>query len=596
MAFAFSRIGVRIAAPAVVVALGLVAALYFVQRRDSAQQGDETLLVYADLVNRMVMSDLREAMLAKDRPRIQRELMRFAEMAPIKSLRIVDNAGKVAFATDPAALGTTMPRTDPSCVICHQPGAPPEKRARTLHLTTASGAHVYRAVQPILLDDACRRCHDQTEGAAVGVLLLDLDDDALTGAQRANGQRTLWVVAAATLLLFVVLALLLGRNVVFRLRHLRHLLDLLRTGARATVLSVGAADEIDDVTRAVQALTLDLDGRVGLERAQRRLAAVLERQPGAVFLVDARGWIVAANRLAVGRYGDSRSSLVGCRAPSVPGLTAQRLALAHEQGWWLPEGDEDGPALMAMTDPSGAHAACVALWLTPEDPALPGEGLPVAPTAANVAWQLYGTVVAESVVPAQQSGTTVLRFDARLGRVRRLATGIAAVGQEARAEREDVDLKSLALILLWDLRREWPNVHWHTLRDTTVQVQGTRYQLRELMQRLAGAAARQAGDGGHVALFAQQTAGDVFIAAWANRPGGEVVLDPTDAPALAHAIAAAHGGDVEVDPAFDCAEISEFAALNLAGPTVGTLYVASLVVHAEARPTGRTWYEPATRS
>ena len=267
MAFAYSRIGLRIAIPAVVVALALVGGLYYLERRDTAQQATATLDVYAELVNRMVLSDLREAMLAKDRDRIQSELSRFAGMQPIKSLRIVNKDGKVVFATDATALGTTMHKSDPSCAACHQPGVAPQKRARALRFDSAAGEHIYRAVQPILLDEACLRCHDQPEGSTIGMLLIDLDDDALTGQQQANSRRTIWTGALATLVILALIAALLGRTVVFRLRHLRHLLELLRTGARATVLSVGAADEIDEVTRAVQALTLDLDGRVAQERA-----------------------------------------------------------------------------------------------------------------------------------------------------------------------------------------------------------------------------------------------------------------------------------------------------------------------------------------
>lgn len=596
MAFAYSRIGLRIAVPAVVVALGLIGGLYFVQRRDSARQSTETLDVYADLVNRMVLSDLREAMLAKDRPRIQRELTRFSEMQPIKSLRIVDKEGKVAFATDPVALGTKMQKSDPSCVACHQPGVAPQKRARALRFETASGERVYRAVQPILLDEACLRCHDQPEGSAIGVLLTDLDDDALTGAQQASSRRTVWAGALATLLLFVLLAALVGRNVVFRLRHLRHLLDLLRTGARATVLSVGAADEIDDVTRAVQALTLDLDGRVGLERANRRLAGVLERQSGPVLLIDARGWIVAANRLATDRFGLNGASLAGCWALQIPGMSAEQLAVARELGWALPEGETEGPALMALSDPAGECAAILALWMTTDNAPLHPDYAPPVAVGDAVAWQLYGTVLAESVAPAPQGGPTVLRFDARLGRVRRLAADVAGMGREAHEDREEVDLKSLALILLWDLKRESPAVRWHTLQDTTAQTYGARYQLRELMQRLARAAAAQAGADGHVVVFAHETAGMVFLAAWASQPGGQVVLDPANAPALARAIAVAHGGGVEVDPAFDLSETYGYSALKLPCAPVGTLYVAELALRAAARPSGRNWHEPTTRT
>ena len=587
MVFAYSRLGLRIAAPAVVVALGLVVAFYYRQRRDAEAQSQETLDVYADLINRIVLSDLRQGMVEKDRASVQAQLERFAGMAPIQSLRIVNKNGKVVFATDPSVLGTVMQKSDPSCVTCHQPGLAPQKRARSLRFETPAGGHVYRAVQPILVDEACTSCHDQPVDSAVGVLLTDLDDDALTGRGESNSARTFWAAALAIFALFAVIALLLGRTVVFRLRHLRHMLDLLRTGARATVLSVGKADEIDEVTRAVQALTLDLDGRVAEERAIRRLGAVLERQSGPVLLIDSRGWIVAANRQATDRFAERGATLAGCWAAQIPGVRAEQLALARELGWALPEGDDEGPALMALADGSGERAAFLALWMAPENAHVPSDYTLLGQVQASAAWQLYGTVIAESVVPAPQAGSTVLRFDSRLGRVRRMAADLTVMGREAHDERDDVDLKSLAMILLWDLKREWPRVRWHTLQETNAQTFGVRYQLRELMQRLARAAAAQAGTDGHVVLFAHGTAGTVFLAAWASQPGGQVVLDPADAPALARAVAVAHGGGVEVDPAFDLSQTPGFASLKLPSTAPGTLYVAELALRAVPRPHGR---------
>jgi len=587
MALAYSRIGLRVAAPAAVVAAALVGGLHYTQTRDSLRRGNETLDVYADLLNRLVLSDLREGMVAKDNERIGRELARIGETAPIRSLRIVDKQGKVVFASDPKDVGTTMLRTEPSCAGCHKNGGAPKRGAHSLRFTDGE-THIYRAVQPITLEEACARCHDGKEGTVLGVLITDLDDDALTGELRADTKRTAWSIALSALLLVLIMAALIWRQVVSRLRNLRLMLDLLRTGARASVLSVSSADEIDEVTRAVQALTLDLDGRVALERAGRRLASVLERQAGPVLLLDAAGFVAAANGLAAARLAAGRP-LVGQQRASFPGLPEAMLADAREQGWALPAEGEDGPALFAMASAAGDITAFLEIWPDGSGTPLPADGEAATSRAETQDWLLYGTVLAESIRPAQQGGPTVLRFDARLARARRLATEVAALGTEAAAEREEVDLKSLGLILLWDLEREMPAHHWHVLRDVTQRVPGVRYQLRALLYRLARAAGRQAGDHGHVVLFTQCAPGQnkVFAGAWASAPGGQTLLDPPDGPTLARAIAVAHGGGVEVDPAFDIGEMPGFAALRLACPAQGTLFVAELAMRADAKPRAR---------
>lgn len=587
MAFAYSRIGLRVAAPAAVVAAALVGGLHYTQSRDSLQRGTETLDVYADLLNRLVLSDLREGMLSKDSERIQRELTRIADMAPIRSLKVVNKQGKVVFASDPKAVGTIMRRTEPSCVGCHKNGGPPERKAHSLRFV-AGGVNIYRAVQPIALEEACARCHDGREGAVLGVLITDLDDDVLTGDLRADSRRTAWSIAASALLLVLIMAGLIWRQVVTRLRSLRLMLDLLRTGARASVLSVSSADEIDEVTRAVQALTLDLDGRVALERAGRRLASVLERQTGAVLLVDAAGLVAAANGHAVARLGSGKG-LVGQARAQLPGMPTELFELAREQGWALPEEGDEGPVIFAMATGAGHTVAFLELWPDAGQGGALTESQAAASRAETQDWLLYGAVLAESIRPAPQGGSTVLRFDARLARARRLAGEIVALGSEAATEREDIDLKSLGLILLWDLEREMPAHHWHVLRDVSERVPGARYQLRALLYRLARAAGRQAGERGHVVLFTQPAPGQdkVFAGAWASKAGGEVLLDPPDGPALARAIAGAHGGGVEVDPAFDMVDMPGFAALRLSSPSKGTLFVAELSMRAESRPRPR---------
>ncbi len=577
-----SRIGFRIAAPAAVAAVALVVVLFYMQRRQ-AREGAQAYDGYADLLGRLIVNDLRDGMLSEDRPRIQRELTRLADMAPIRSARVVDKQGKVVFASDAAVLGTVMSRTEPSCVACHQRGVPAERRGHILRFE-ANGRRVHRVVQPITLDHACLTCHEEKEGAVVGVLITDLDDDLLTGGVRADSTRSAWAITVLLALLVAAGAVFVWRHVVTRIRNLRHLLDLLRSGARASVLSVSSADEIDEVTRAVQALALDLDGRVGLERASRRLAPVLEREAGAVLLVDADGWIFAANRAAVQRMDVAGEGLIGRDRSHFEGPGEGLSDQAHDLGWALPAEGQDGPAVVALADAAGKVIACLELWAVQ-----PGEhaadGVAEASLAAttipeNPEWLLYGAVLAESIRPSRQGGPTVMRFDPRLARARRLAGDLVALGSEAATEREQVDLKSLGIIMLWDLERDMPLQKWYFLYDSGQRVTGARYQLRALLERLARAAGRQAGPGGQVVLFTQARPGHdaVFVAAWASRAGGSVLLDPPDGPALASAIASGHGGGVEVDPAFDMQAIPGFMNMRLPCGTVGTLFVAELAV------------------
>jgi hypothetical protein len=579
----FSRIGSRFAAPAALAMLVLVALLAYLQYRHE-QQGAQVYDGYADLLSRFILDDLRDGMLSKDRPRIQRELARLADMAPIRSARVVDKQGRVAFASDPSVLGTVMSRKEPSCVACHRRGVPAERRAHVLRFE-AEGRRVHRVVQPITLDHACLTCHEEREGAVVGVLITDLDDDLLTGGMRAESARSAWALAALLLLLVGAGAAVLWRQVVTRLRNVLNLLDLIRGGARASVLSVRSADEIDEITRAVQALTLDLDGRVALEQAGRRIAPVLERETGAVLLVDAAGWVFTANHAAIERWGGARS-LVGQHRNSLADSQPELLDQAREDGWALPAADIEGPAVVALADAQGRCVAFLELWSPRAIEPYLAEATSIGPPPNDPPiWLLYSAVLTESIRPAAQRGATVLRFDPRLARARRMAGDLVALGVEAALHRERVDLKSLGLILLWDLQHDLPNVHWHVLRKPSEPLLGARSQLRALLDRLARAAGQQAGPGGHVVLYAQtHPDGErLFVAAWAQRGGPSVLVHPPEGPALAQAIARAHGGDVEVDPAFDMQSIPGFAALRLGGTSVGTLFVAELAHRSEAR-------------
>ena len=113
-------ISARIALPAAVLAMLLVAFFGVFQFFEVRDRGLETLDNYADLLGRLVVNDLHDAMLANDRPRMQRQIEIIANQGPIREVRIVDKKGNVVFSSREEALGDRLSRNEPSCDICHQ--------------------------------------------------------------------------------------------------------------------------------------------------------------------------------------------------------------------------------------------------------------------------------------------------------------------------------------------------------------------------------------------------------------------------------------------------------------------------------------------
>jgi len=355
------------------------------------------------------------------------------------------------------------------------------------------------------------------------------------------------------------------------------------------VQAVGKADEIDDLARAVQALTLDLDGRVEIERTEREVAAVLARAPHPALLCDPLGQVLAANEAAHRACAQNDTSLRGrCRwVEGDPAQELHRSALAG--GWAVPDDGDPGPAVVALCDPAGRPWALIEVWGHDEMPVRyrPPDAAPAHGDRA--VWRLYAAVAAQGVRSWPGSAAMVLQFDPRLGLGRRLAADLAALAGTVAAAREPVDLKSVVLLVEYDLRKRHPGRRWHWLSSSNLRAVGSRPQLRALVERLADVAATQAGPGGDVVLLAQdEPSGQrMFVGAWCSRPGGQALVDPPSGPPVAQAVAQAHGGAVEVDGCFDLAVFPTSSGLDLRHGRVGTLYVAQLPVRAVPRFAGR---------
>jgi len=307
-----NRLGLRIALPAVIVVLsvGIVAVLINVQHTRYRQ--GRSLDAYAGLLSRVVMNDVHDAMLSRDRARIDNELRQIGSLSPIHSVRILAADGKVRFSNDLVEVGTAMPTSQSGCVECHPDGEPTSPR-RTLRWQTVDHHALFRSVEPIRADVECLKCHKGAEDRLLGLLVIDLDDEALTGELQRSSRRLATGVAVVALLAGLLIAVVLRRQVVAPLRQMRGLLEGLRRGERdGSISAQGGA--IGEMVRSVQQLNEDLEARYGLERQARRLTAALERHPGPALLIGPAQRVFAANGRAIRHYGvDGKHKVLGRR-------------------------------------------------------------------------------------------------------------------------------------------------------------------------------------------------------------------------------------------------------------------------------------------
>ncbi|MBS1148861.1 MAG: multi-sensor signal transduction histidine kinase [Myxococcaceae bacterium] len=563
--FRSQGIGLRLVLPTAILTAVLAATVVGLQVRASNRRAAESLDNYAELVGGVVLQGVYDAMLADDRPRLKKQLAQFSASEQVERINIVDKAGRVTFSSDRNSVGEEFSRDSPSCTVCHDNKKPPPTTARTVHYPGADGKMVFRFVQPIVAEQACLECHEEAAvGQSLGILMTDLDEARLIGRQREGAQALSWAVAAAFALLLGSVAVIVRVVVVARLRNVKRAVEFVRTGALATARDQRSIDEIDELERLVQCLGEDLEDRHALDRATRALGEVLERCADPVLLTDLQLRVLAASPTAAGQ-------------PLLFSPEPMRALLPQVEadGWTL--GTEAGsPLVAAVEDAAHRPLAYAGVWAAPE-----GEpGKAAAAVRTDVEWQLYTAALFSAIGTEPRRWRGVAQLDRRLASGKRVLAELAAAAAKLRADRTEVDLRSMILLLLWDTGRQVPHVSWHSLVGEQHVVTGARYRLRALVRRLAEAAAAQTGPGGHVVLFTQLKAdkSKIYVGAWARSDAAPVPIDGEGKLPLCALLARDHGGGVEVNPGFDLSELCAARGFTLPCDPRGVLFIAELAV------------------
>lgn len=588
-AYRTQGIGVRLVFPLAVVAVLLAAGLVALQLRAASRSAAEELDAFADLVGGVVLNGVHDAMLADDRPRLKQDLLRLASQPAVRRIDIVDKEGRVAFSSDPSAVGEQFRRDSPTCLACHDEAKPPRTTGRTVHYPRSDGTTVFRFVQPIAAELECLECHEKARvGQNLGILITDLDEARLTARQLAGARGLSWALLGAFGLLLGSVAVIVRLVVVERLKNVKRVVEFVRSGALASASDRGTLDEIDEIERLVRLLAEDVEDRHALQRASDALANALDQCSDPALLTDGSLRLLGASS-AFRRLP---------RAPWKPGadtplVLAQDglLALVEQarvDGWALGEG-EGAPLIAKVENAQGEAAAFLGVWPGKEGQGA-GSDVPVKLGRTDPEWRFYTAALISGLSEEPGPWRGVLKLDRRLTSGKKLLSDLAAAAARLSSERAEVDLRAMVQLELWDVGRQLPQVSWYALLGERHVVHGARYQLRALVRRLGEAAATQAGPGGHAVLFTQtrDDQGKVYLGAWACSEAPPVPLDGPGAVPLCELVAKNHGGAVEVNRVFDIGPLCRNRGVELPCKTSGVLFVAELSVRPARKKSAPT--------
>jgi len=277
----------------------------------------ERLTEATEGLSRVLVDGLRSAMLA-GRPHVLDQTIRnLAQQEGIERVILLDHAGRVRVASDPADEGRVINRDrETTCRVCHQAGRASAGSRTTV--TWDDGRRVFRAMSVIRNAPQCYGCHAATSSVN-GILLMDL---ALRGADRrffADIGGTVALGAVMLLLTVAVLVLLLDRTVHGPLRAVVSTSQRIVGGDLDARVEAGSSGEFAVLASQLNRMTdhLALSLRT-VETQRRELQAILDATDDEIVVLDRDRRVVAANRAYQARSERPQLETLGHFCREVP--------------------------------------------------------------------------------------------------------------------------------------------------------------------------------------------------------------------------------------------------------------------------------------
>ncbi len=295
---------IKIMVASAVVVLPLSGAFWYRSLVSERRQLTAIAVEFAGSFSELLRKSVHDAMMNNRREQVQRTISSVTDSESLRTVRIYDRRGVVAYSSIPAEIGRAVVRDEQPCLGCH---GDPLRPRQTLHETeryTVSadpdGHRVLSIVEPIYNRPECAsaQCHAHDDGARVlGILLAEFP---LTRLDR-RVERQVRDFSVFVALYFAALGgmgyLVLWRIVLRPVRALSAGVDKVAEGDLTRMVPVASQDEIGRLAGNFNAMTMEL---AASRRRMERLAEGLERQVAAktAEVRHTEGLLAQAERLA----------------------------------------------------------------------------------------------------------------------------------------------------------------------------------------------------------------------------------------------------------------------------------------------------------
>jgi signal transduction histidine kinase/HAMP domain-containing protein len=286
-------------------------------------------------VNLLLQAALENAMLKRDVPGLQQVVTRMGEQAAIRGVMILNPAGEVRFAAEPARLGQRMPELVGRALAR---GTAMDELAQS-----ADGIDVLRSINPVHNKPACAVCHGPVESHPVnGVLVVDYDASTLRDKARTSAAWMALAGAGVMLLLTAVGWRAIQRSVLDPLASLLGVSSKLGAGDMGARVPIKGRDEFAQLGVTFNRMADSLAEAMRASELQRRfLQQLVDGLPDGIRVIDSRYRVVLVNAAYRRQQGIGRGETVDvpCYAsshqrkqPCVPTMVVCPLSELRQAG------------------------------------------------------------------------------------------------------------------------------------------------------------------------------------------------------------------------------------------------------------------------
>lgn len=318
----FSRTSVGLAVGITVAVAGAFAASAYLYSQHYFQTLLDSARETAGVQGEMVRDALEHQMLEKDRGLIAEMVRSFGGSPGMGKVSVLDHQGTVRYSSLDGEVGSTLSRTSPECLTCHE--RPPREREDATVMESADGTFL-RTVVPIPNRESCHGCHEPARRIN-GILILDSDLTVLRASMDRDLRRMVAGSGLITLLLLITVATMVQLLVLRRLRRFETTARLIANGDLQRRVPAKGSDTISWLAREFNTMADSMTHLVGEVRHQReRLETVINSIDDGIVVLDAQRNILAANAAFLQRTGHVREEVVGCSCGDVaPGACNTR--------------------------------------------------------------------------------------------------------------------------------------------------------------------------------------------------------------------------------------------------------------------------------